>query len=756
MTATPLAGRFAVSARISFGFVVVMLFLVIVSAMAILAGRKFESSLDDYARVAAAANGASEVAENVAHMRRLVLVFADDASEKTLGDVKAVRVKIDVGLDAIGKLVMNPEAVRLLDDMRKSVVDYEAQFTKLAEVKQLAGFTPELGQQGAMRAAVRAAEEKIKEVKEPRLSVLLLTMRRHEKDFQLRHDAKYVDQHAATLAEFERQTNALLPEGQRKEIIELAADYGAAFKTLAELDTTSNTLIKKALPEVGLRFAGAAERLKDFEKKQLDVVMEETDAANNHSQMLSMALSGFAIALGGLIAYLIARSIVSPIGSMTLAMTKLADGELETEVPARDWKDEIGRMAAAVQVFKDNAVKLRQNTLRQDAEARRSARKLQSQVLALNHALDEEVSGTVDVVLNVSDGMMHAAENMGSAVQGVQNQSQAAANASEQATQSVNAVAAAAEELSSSVQEISRQVSHSTRIAHTAEEEATRVNALVKSLAEAAQSVGEVVNLINDIASQTNLLALNATIEAARAGEAGKGFAVVANEVKNLANQTAKATDEISGQIGSIQSATQEAVGAIDGIGNTIREMSAIAAGIASAVEEQSAATQEIARSAQQAAAGTSEASSNITEVSRSSNETSEIAASVKFSAEQVNERVRAMQTKLAEILRSSSEENKRMNERHTVNLVAKVSFDGLEESCLLHDLALNGAAVLDRALDTKSNTAIRIEIAELGAFSGTIMATTETSTHISLEIEEDVLERIEKTLRGRALKTGT
>jgi methyl-accepting chemotaxis protein len=754
MATTSLAGRFKVSARISFGFAVVLVFLATVSVIGVLSGRNFEADLDDYARVASAAGASTEAAEQVAHMRRLVLVFADDPNEKTLGNVKAARGKIEEVLKNLDQLVKNPDALKLVAEMHKLVDEYEEQFLKLAAAKQKVGYTSDSGLQGEMRKAVHNIEEKIKEAKEPRLSVQMLTLRRTEKDFQLRHDTKYIEQHATQLSEFERQLASILPESARMDAVADLATYGTAFKALASVDSEVYGLVKKTLPDIAGRFSSVADQLKTFENKQLDKAMEDADAENNLAQLISIIISLAAIVIGTLVAFLIARSIVGPIGNMTQAMTKLAEGELGTEVPARDWKDEIGRMAAAVQVFKDNAIKLRQSTMRHDAETRRSARKLQSQVLALNHALDEEVSGTVEVVLSVSDGMMHAAENMGNAVQGVQSQSEAAANASEQATQSVNAVAAAAEELSSSVQEISRQVTHSTRIAHTAEEEANRVTALVQSLAQAAQSVGEVVNLINDIASQTNLLALNATIEAARAGEAGKGFAVVANEVKNLANQTAKATDEISGQVNSIQSATQEAVGAIEGIGKTIREMSAIAAGIASAVEEQSAATQEIARSAQQAAAGTGEASSNITEVSRSSNETSEIASSVKFSAEQVNERIRAMQEKLAEILRSNSDENKRMNERHTLNLVTKITFDGREESCLLHDLALNGAAVLDRALAIKRGSPFTAEIAELGTFNGAVMAATDSSTHISLEIEDDMVDKIEKVIQSRTQKS--
>ena len=250
----------------------------------------------------------------------------------------------------------------------------------------------------------------------------------------------------------------------------------------------------------------------------------------------------------------------------------------------------------------------------------------------LNELADGCEANVKSIVEQVSAAAVETqatAKAMAATAEKTQRQSTAVAAASEEASTNVQTVASAAEELSSSVAEISRQVAQSTKITGQAVEEVNRTNASVQGLAEAAQKIGDVVKLINDIAGQTNLLALNATIEAARAGEAGKGFAVVASEVKSLANQTAKATEDIANQVKSIQEATRKAVDAMKGIGSTIGQVSEIATTIASAVEEQGAATQEIARNIQQASAGTHEVSTTIADVSQSAQETGRAASTV-------------------------------------------------------------------------------------------------------------------------------
>ena len=317
------------------------------------------------------------------------------------------------------------------------------------------------------------------------------------------------------------------------------------------------------------------------------------------------------------------RAISVPLSESVNAMTELANGNLEVEFRVMERTNAVGRISQALGSFRDKLIANREMEAEQGKE--REAKEQRAALISEKTAeFDKSVTAVIESVSSASSQMETTATSMSGAAAEAGDQCNTVAAASEQASVNVQTVATAAEELSTTINEISGQVSQANTVSLSAVSETKSASEKVAGLAESAQKIGDVLGLITDIAEQTNLLALNATIEAARAGDAGKGFAVVASEVKNLANQTAKATDEIGEQIIDIQNATRETVTAIDGIGGVVNQVNEISTAIAAAIEEQGAATQEIARNVEQASTGTKEVSSNILGVSKATQETGE------------------------------------------------------------------------------------------------------------------------------------
>lgn len=390
----------------------------------------------------------------------------------------------------------------------------------------------------------------------------------------------------------------------------------------------------------------------DAVERALLTARSEALASAFSVSFLTTIIGGVASLVVALLASLaLARGIATPITAMRGVMQQLARGDTSVEVPGVGRKDEVGGMAAAVQVFKDTMIETERLRAEQEALKRRAELERREAMLALAARFETSVGGIVESVVASAMELQTTSKSMASTSQETSQRSTTVAAASEQATQNVQTVASAAEELSASIREISQQVTHAGTVIQQGVEQTMQSNTHVQGLAKTAEKIGDVVRIISDIAGQTNLLALNATIEAARAGDAGKGFAVVASEVKTLATQTAKATDEISKQIKMIQEATGLAVQSILGVTETIGRVNQTASAIAAAVEEQAAATQEISRNVIQAAQGTQEVSGNIVGVRQAAQQAGEEASNVLASANELSRSGEALKGQVSAFL---------------------------------------------------------------------------------------------------------
>ena len=388
------------------------------------------------------------------------------------------------------------------------------------------------------------------------------------------------------------------------------------------------------------RTAGAmadvvGELIKESEKATTEAkanfLLHEKDVAQRKKtlNMVLLAMGVMCLSLCVAIGIYTIRAVFIPLGQMTDVMRRLADNDWSAVVPGTDRKDEIGKIAAAVEVFKMNGMEAEKLRAEQEESKRRNEEEKKRAMRDLASSFQNQIGEMIDAICSAATELQATAEAMAATAEETSRQSNAVAAASEQATTNVQTVASATEQLSVSVREIQNSVSNSNTMVVRAADQASATNKKVEDLAVASQKIGEVINLINDIAAQTNLLALNATIEAARAGDAGKGFAVVASEVKALAGQTAKATEEIAAQIKGIQESSGSSADAIRQIAEAIAEVRKTSVAISAAVEQQGAATQEIARNVSEAATGTREVSSNIVSVSEAAQNTGASATQV-------------------------------------------------------------------------------------------------------------------------------
>jgi methyl-accepting chemotaxis protein len=447
-------------------------------------------------------------------------------------------------------------------------------------------------------------------------------------------------------------------KGKLDEIATDIAAYNTAVNSVGEIVTSRDRIMSGTVERFDTDVLQRIDKVVTVLRENQQELADTATAAAQTALKLTLGIAAIATVIGCLLAFTMGSGIARPVKAMTIAMRRLANGNTDTEIPARNHGAELGAMAEAVQVFKDNLIRNAQ--LAKEAEEQREAQERLTkeaaeraeqraerarQIEARAKEFEDQVAGMLSRLASSSDELRGAAESMATIADQTRSQVSTAAKASDTALGSVQMVAAATDQLASSIQEISKQVSDTAHKSSRAVDDARGTRKSVEALKQSADKIGEIIETIGAIAGQTNMLALNATIEAARAGAAGKGFAVVASEVKALANETAKATDDISQRLGGIQKSTAETVTAIAAIVGAVEEISAIAGSIAAAVEEQSAATTEISRNVGGAREGATGVNESIGGVRTVADQTGNAASSVLKTVEGLGQEAAALRT---------------------------------------------------------------------------------------------------------------
>jgi len=725
-----LLSRLSLKSQISAIVILAAMVFIVVGGVLVLSGARQQRFDQDQQRFVELERVTAALAFDLLDARRREKDFLarrnDTERQKHAASLADARTQ----LARLSDLHDGPEIARI----GQALDTYGQTFDQVVTAQHLIGYSEKDGALGNLRNSVHAVEQLLKDHDEPRLSVLMLMMRRHEKDFLARRDRKYMDDMSKRAAEF---ANLLprsgIPPAIQDDISAKMRVYHQDFEAVvqATLALTAHTETLSTL------YSGMEPDIDSLRQLSNQKAAQAQAARNAAAQFGQLAVLVAIVIGGGLIAVLgsaIARGIYRPLKAMTKAMGELAEGNRNNAIPSLERNDEVGEMARALQVFKNNAqaaetLQRQQEDMRQQAEQTKLAA-----LTTMAETVERESRLAVDRVAERTRSMAHNAQAMAQSAEIVGGDAQGVASAADQALANAQTVAAASEQLSASIAEIAHQVTTATSVTHDAVQSARTAQTTITHLSDAVGRIDEITVLISEIAGQTNLLALNATIEAARAGEAGKGFAVVANEVKNLAAQTSKATAEISTQVEAIQATTRNAVNAVGQIAGAIDAVESIAAAIAAAIEEQGAATGEISRNVSQTSDAANEVSRRIAAVSNEAQTTRSQASQVSIISTEVADAIQNLRDTLIRVVRTSTREvDRRQDERHSIDRGAILSVNGRDHGGRVTDCSRNGATLMladDAALSPGQRCRLSMD-GIAGAIEVEVVALDQTLAHL-------------------------